>query len=272
MSESLKNSLLVHVKPSLPEQRESANLTKRGLADLRLIGRAETLFKQAMMYRRRKQHEKGFQFLQRALSIDSQHLEARTWIGISYSNGRGVERDQEKALQYFREAAELGHAHAQFCLGLSYANGEGIDKDLIQAANWFRKAAEQGNEGAQWELALLLYHGTDGCEDEDAGLKNRREAAIWFQKAAEQDSRDAAGNERRYPRVRYRALLAGALRRGCYLLLFRVPRRTAADADVPYDQRDHNACQRPCGQQRFPQPNARQRKIPEGHLGISKNR
>jgi len=116
-----------------------------------------------------------------------------TWLGVAYSGGRGVERDEARAIQYFRESADRGHAHAQFCLGNCYAQGDGVKKNLRQAASWYRRAAEQGNEGAQWDLALLLYHGTDGSEDEDAALKNRKEAALWFQKAAEQESRDAAG-------------------------------------------------------------------------------
>ena len=153
MNESTETSRLVRLNPSLPAQRETANLTKRGLADLQLVGSADMFFKQAMMYRRRKQYEKCFLSLQRALLTDPQHLDAMTWIGVSYNDGRGVERDEEMALPYFRQAAERGHAHAQLCLGLTYAKGEGVEKNLTQAVTWFRKAAQQGDAGAGNENA-----------------------------------------------------------------------------------------------------------------------
>ncbi|MGB8098161.1 MAG: tetratricopeptide repeat protein, partial [Terracidiphilus sp.] len=193
MSEQKANSPLVLSQTNALTLSGPASLAKRGLADLQTRGSADSLFKLALMFRRRKQYDKSLNFLQRALAVESQHLEAMTWLGVAYNGGRGVERDEVRAIQYFRDAADRGHAHAQFCLGNCYAQGDGVKKNLQEAASWYRRAAEQGDEGAQWELALLLYHGTDGCEDEDAALKNRKEAALWFQKAAEQESRDAAG-------------------------------------------------------------------------------
>ena len=39
----------------------------------------------------------------------------------------------KKAVEWYREAAEQGHAGAQFNLGVCYANGEGMSKDVGQA-------------------------------------------------------------------------------------------------------------------------------------------
>jgi TPR repeat protein len=123
MSEQKENSHLVMSKISALTLNGPASLAKRGLADLQTRGSAESLFKLAMMFRRRKQYEKSLTFLQRAIALDPQHLEATTWLGVAYSGGRGVERDEARAIRYFREAADRGHAHAQFCLGNCYAQG-----------------------------------------------------------------------------------------------------------------------------------------------------
>ena len=46
-------------------------------------------------------------------------------------------------------AAEQGHAKAQYNLGTMYYNGEGMPQDYAMAREFFRVAAEQGHAGAQ---------------------------------------------------------------------------------------------------------------------------
>jgi TPR repeat protein len=60
---------------------------------------------------------------------------------------------KELALDWFRKAAEQGHAGAQDNLGLRYEHGQGVEQDHGIAAHWYRKAAEQGFAGAQYHLA-----------------------------------------------------------------------------------------------------------------------
>lgn len=112
---------------------------------------------------------------------DAQTLYER---GESYYYGEGVTQDYAEAVQWYRKAAELGHAEAQWELGCCYANGEGVAKNHAEAAKWFRKAAEQGHTEAQYELGCWLNHGI--------GVpKNYDEAISWFHKAAEQGHTDA---------------------------------------------------------------------------------
>lgn len=47
-------------------------------------------------------------------------------LGCKYLNGDGVSRDYKKAAEYFRNAAEQGHAIAQYNLGLMYELGDGV--------------------------------------------------------------------------------------------------------------------------------------------------
>jgi len=59
------------------------------------------------------------------------------------------------AAEWYRKAAEQGHAEAQYKLGFMYQNGRGVKKDDKQAAEWYRKAAAQGNKEAERALQRL---------------------------------------------------------------------------------------------------------------------
>jgi TPR repeat protein len=82
------------------------------------------------------------QFLQRALAGDAS---AQYQVGVCYATGKGVQKDDTEAMQWYREAAEQGHAAAQYNVGSCYENGTGVLKDEIQAFQWYRKAADQGH-------------------------------------------------------------------------------------------------------------------------------
>ena len=57
--------------------------------------------------------------------------------------------------QWWRKAAEQGHAGAQEELGWMYLMGVGVEKDKVKAVEWYRKAAEQGYARAQSRLRKL---------------------------------------------------------------------------------------------------------------------
>ena len=107
-------------------------------------------------------------------------------LGERYSKGNGVPLDQEKAVAWYRRAADQGLAKAQAGLGRCYAKGEGVAKDYSQAVAWFRKAAEQGDAKGQNGLGLSFARGQGVAQD-------YTEAVKWFRKAAEQEY--AAGQD-----------------------------------------------------------------------------
>lgn len=47
--------------------------------------------------------------------------------------------------QLYTEAAEMGYAPAQTSLGTCYRTGWGVEKDMEKAFDWYKKAAEQGD-------------------------------------------------------------------------------------------------------------------------------
>jgi len=54
--------------------------------------------------------------------------------------------DYDKAVQEFRPLAEQGHAEAQLNLGIMYSLGLGVPKDDVQAYVWYTLAAGQGDD------------------------------------------------------------------------------------------------------------------------------
>ncbi|KAL6047354.1 Sel1 domain protein repeat-containing protein [Balamuthia mandrillaris] len=104
--------------------------------------------------------------------------------GYAFYNGRGVERDPAKAVEYWQRAAELGNAKAQNRLAICYKNGEGVEKDYFRAIPLYEKAAEQGYRDAQYNLACEYKNG-------EVVPRNREKAIYWFRKAADQGDPDA---------------------------------------------------------------------------------
>ena len=58
-----------------------------------------------------------------------------------YSNGEGVEKNEEEAARLYRIAGYNGHGDAEFNLGVIYENGEGVEKDLNKAMAYYRSSA-----------------------------------------------------------------------------------------------------------------------------------
>jgi hypothetical protein len=80
---------------------------------------------------------------------------AQCVVGQVYLKGEGVPNDQEKALQWFRKAAEAGNMEGQRNLGHLFAQGQGTPVDAVEAYQWLSVAAKQGDKVAVEELADL---------------------------------------------------------------------------------------------------------------------
>jgi TPR repeat protein len=65
-----------------------------------------------------------------------------------YLYGLGVHQDDKVAVEWYRKAANQGHAGAQHNLGAMYQTGRGVEQNMKMAMEWFRKAVDQGFTGA----------------------------------------------------------------------------------------------------------------------------
>lgn len=70
-------------------------------------------------------------------------------LGLMYSKGDGVQKNNTEAVKWYRKAAEQGNAKAQFNLGVKYFHGEGVPENYIEAFKWWNLAAAQGVENAK---------------------------------------------------------------------------------------------------------------------------
>jgi class 3 adenylate cyclase/outer membrane protein assembly factor BamD (BamD/ComL family) len=111
-------------------------------------------------------------------AADRGYPEAMNNLGIMFTNGRGVPRDDAEAIRLFRKAADGGSADAITNLGFMYRYGRGVPPNLEEAVRLFRKAADAGSvEGMYW-LGLVYETGAGVGKDE-------AEACKWYHKAAD---------------------------------------------------------------------------------------
>lgn len=145
------------------------------------------------------------------------NITAMTELAMLYLSGdedEQIEPDPEKAVYWFRKAAEAGDANSMFNIGLHYAKGHGVERDFAQAVEWMKKAADAGDDDAP--AAIEEYQKlADAYEKAEAGDARAQavlaeglmkiggsleqagagddyiECVKWAEKAAAQDNPDA---------------------------------------------------------------------------------
>jgi len=70
-------------------------------------------------------------------------------IGLMFSSGDGVPKNETQAAKWFLKAAEEGLPEGQFSLGQAYLNGDGVVMNTELALDWIQKAAENNYKPAQ---------------------------------------------------------------------------------------------------------------------------
>ncbi len=99
---------------------------------------------------------------------------------IYWTGGKGVTRDDRKALAWFRRAADQGNAEAQDLVGIAYVEGRGVAKNPAEAVAWFRRSAEQGDADGEFSLGFSYFAGEGVKRDAKTGV-------AWLEKSAAQD-------------------------------------------------------------------------------------
>jgi TPR repeat protein len=123
-------------------------------------------------------------------ALDRQAQSGDVWamlnVGAAFDNGTfGQQVDPEKAVFWYRQAAEKGLAKAQFALAHSYATGNGLKQSYTEALPWMHQAALQGEVDAMYLLGVMHAEGLGVAIDIE-------QAKSWLEKAAVQEHLDAA--------------------------------------------------------------------------------
>ena len=103
---------------------------------------------------------------------------AQNNVGSNYRRARGVARNYEEAVRWYRVAfAGRNNATASKNLGLCYANGWGVEKDDKRAFEHFLKASEGGEQRSYYHLAVCYLEGKGVAEDQAKGVALLEQAA-----------------------------------------------------------------------------------------------
>lgn len=66
-------------------------------------------------------------------------------IAVAYMSGEGVDKDINKAIDWFIKAAEYNIAGPMYALGMLFEDGNEVEQDLKKAQYWFDKAENISN-------------------------------------------------------------------------------------------------------------------------------
>jgi len=84
------------------------------------------------------------------------HIQSAYEMGVALYTGEGVAEDEVLAVEYFRVAAENGHAGASYMLGDCLLDGVGVKRDRGEALEWLVIAADLGHRGARSRVLAVL--------------------------------------------------------------------------------------------------------------------
>ena len=111
-----------------------------------------------------KDDAQAMQWAHRA--ADAGNADAMDFVGFAYLRGAVVKRNPAIAIAYFKEAADES-AQAAFNLGQCYFGAQGTAQDCEKALEWWKKAAEKGH-GRAAANAAMAYRSGEGVQSDPA--------------------------------------------------------------------------------------------------------
>jgi TPR repeat protein len=132
-----------------------------------------------------KDEAKAVELYRRA--ADKDLAMAQNNLGWMMAEGRGTARDEAAALAWFRKAADRDNPFAACNLGWMHEEGRGVPANPVEAARWYRRAADLGHAPGQNNVGLMYRDGR-GVPQSD------RDALTWFHQAAAQGDGSAMCN------------------------------------------------------------------------------
>ncbi len=119
---------------------------------------------------------------------ESGNADAQTSLGFMYQNAQGCEKDDAKAVEFYKKGADAKQPYALFNLAILYMNGLcGLEHDQFKAHELHMEAATREVPPAMYEVALMLERGL-GC------IQNFSEAAFWYEEGAKRGHLESFNN------------------------------------------------------------------------------
>ena len=115
-------------------------------------------------------------------------------LGVFALDGMGpIEKNPQKAAEYFYKSAKLGYAQAQYNLACLFSEGRGVMKDEAAALYWYLQAAKNGDAASARTIGIFYLEGRGVS-------KSITKAEQWLRRAAESGDLEA----QRILRTRFR--------------------------------------------------------------------
>lgn len=120
-------------------------------------------------------------------AFEEGNQDATYWLFVAYDVGLGVERDEDKALEYLKILAECGYIDMQWklasmCQCYYWDNRErGMHREAVK---WYEKLAKLGEEEAMYRLGECF-------RDKNSGKRSCRKSFLWYKRAAERGHKEA---------------------------------------------------------------------------------
>ena len=88
--------------------------------------------------------------------VDAGDADATHVLGTKHFHGQfGLEKDVQRAIELWTDAAVLGSMHAHFELGLAYNNGIVVQQDKARAVEHWQHAAMKGHVKSRHGLGVV---------------------------------------------------------------------------------------------------------------------
>lgn len=104
----------------------------------------------AEMARANARNSKNKDSFERALwEADHGNIQAMYQVGQCYESGKGVEKNYDQAMRWYKSAFFTGKKYGAVAVGNLYENGLGVEKNLTKALSWYKRGVAVNESGAR---------------------------------------------------------------------------------------------------------------------------
>ena len=133
---------------------------------------------QGLIFYNKGEFVKAVKSFLEAIEINEKDYMVLCNLGVCCYNGKGVKQSFEKALPWYRKAAEQGNAAGQAGMAGIYATGHGVEQNFEFAFFLYTLASKQGHADSQNALGFMYEEGLGVEQDDELSEK-------WYEMACD---------------------------------------------------------------------------------------
>lgn len=145
-------------------KRKNENIEKQTLPMDKPVNSGEIEYEKGMEALKSKDYSSAYDYFRKA--AEQGHADAQNQVGEFYYEGKQVSQNAETAFQWYYAAALNGSIKGAGNLGYCFATGTGTVQNYQKAVEWLTKAAEGGDADAMVNLGVRYLTGQGVTKDE----------------------------------------------------------------------------------------------------------